>query len=59
MVEENFHNINYCPLSLSVYQNKNNEIFISYKKYKSLKNGDKIADKINDVLKSLIIKSLD
>lgn len=59
MVEENFHNINYCPLGLSVYQNKNNEIFISYKKYKSLKNGDKIADKINEVLKSLIIKSLD
>lgn len=59
MVEENFHNINYCPLGLSVYQNKNNEIFISYKKYKSLKNGDKIASKINEVLKSLIIQSLD
>jgi hypothetical protein len=59
MVEENFHNINYCPLGLSVYQNKNNEIFISYKNYKAFKNGDKIADKINDVLKSLIIKSLD
>ena len=59
MVEENFHNINYCPLGLSVYQNKNNEIFISYKKYKAFKNGDKIADKINDVLKSLIIQSLD
>lgn len=59
MVEENFHNINYCPLGLSVYQNKNNEIFISYKKYKALKNGDKIAAKINGVLKSLIIQSLD
>ena len=59
MVEENFHNINYCPLGLSVYQNKNNEIFISYKKYKAFKNGDKIAHKINEVLKSLIIQSLD
>ena len=59
MVEENFNNINYCPLGISVYQNKNNEIFISYKKYKALKNGDKIALKINEILKSLIIKSLD
>lgn len=59
MVEENFHNINYCPLGLSVYQNKNNEIFISYKKFKAFKNGDKIAGKINEVLKNLIIKSLD
>lgn len=59
MVEENFNNINYCPLGLSVYQNKNNEIFISYKKYKAFKNGDKIAFKINEVLKNLIIQSLD
>lgn len=59
MVEENFNNINYCPLGLSVYQNSKNENFISYKKYKTFKNGDKIADKINEVLKSLIIKSLD
>ena len=59
MVEENFNNINYCPLGISVYQNKNNEIFISYKKYKAFKNGDKIALKINEILKSLIIKSLD
>lgn len=59
MVEENINNINYCPLGLSVYQNSKNEIFISYKKYKTFKSGDKIADKINEVLKSLIIKSLD
>ena len=39
--------------------NKNNEIFISYKKYKTIKNGDKIALKINEVLKDLIFKSLD
>lgn len=55
MVEENINNINYCPLGLSVYENKNNEIFISYKKYKTFKNEDKIALKINEVLKSLII----
>ena len=59
MVEENFYNINYCPLGISVYENKNNENFISYKKYKVFKNGDKIADKINESLKNLIIKSLD
>ena len=59
MVEENFNNINYCPLGISVYQNSKNENFISYKKYKALKNGDKIADKINESLKNLIIKSLD
>ncbi len=59
MVEENTNNINYCPLGISVYQNKNNEIFISYKKYKAFRNGDKIADKINEVLKDLIFKSLD
>ena len=59
MVEENINNINYCPLGISVYQNKNNEIFISYKKYKTLKNGDKIASKINEVLKNLIFKSLE
>ena len=59
MVEENFNNINYCPLGISVYENENNENFISYKKYKAFKNGDKIADKINESLKNLIIKSLD
>lgn len=59
MVEENPNNINYCPLGLSVYQNSKNENFISYKKYKAFKSGDKIADKINELLKSLIIKSLD
>ncbi len=59
MLEENYNNINYCPLGLSVYQNNKNENFISYKKYKAFKNGDKIADKINESLKNLIIKSLD
>ena len=57
MVEENFHNINYCPLAISVY--KKDEInYISYKFYKPFKADDKIADKINMTLKDLIIKSL-
>lgn len=59
MVEENFNNINYCPLGLSVYQNSDNSIYLSAKKYKTFKDGDKIADKINEVLKGLILKSLD
>ena len=59
MVEENINNINYCPLGLSVYQNSKNENFISYKKYKAFKSGDKIAEKINEVLKNLILKSLE
>lgn len=59
MVEENFNNINYCPLGLSIYQNKNNETFISFKKYKAFKDEDKMANKINDKLKDLIFKSLE
>ena len=59
MVEENPNNINYCPLGISVYKNSDNSIYLSAKKYKPFKDGDKIAEKINEVLKSLIIKSLD
>lgn len=59
MLEENFNNINYCPLGLSIYQKDKDVVYISFKKYKALKNGDKIADKINESLKDLIIKSLD
>ncbi len=59
MLEENYHNINYCPLGLSIYQKEKNVVYISFKKYKALKNGDKIADKINESLKNLIIKSLE
>lgn len=59
MVEENINNINYCPLGISVYQNSDNSIYLSAKKYKTFKSGNKIADKINEVLKNLILKSLD
>ena len=59
MVEENINNINYCPLGISVYQNSDNSIYLSAKKYITFKSGNKIADKINEVLKNLILKSLD
>ena len=59
MVEENFHNINYCPLSISIY--KKNDIFsyISYKFYKPFKKDEQIANEINETLKNLIIKSVE
>jgi uncharacterized protein (DUF302 family) len=59
MLEENFNNINYCPLGISVYKNSDNSIYLSAKKYKTFKDGDKIADMINETLKNLIIKSLE
>lgn len=58
MVEENFNNINYCPLAISIYE-KDNENFISYKFYKPFKKNDQIANKINETLKNLIIKSVE
>ena len=59
MVEENFNNINYCPLGISIYKNSDNSIYVSYKKYKAFKDGDKIANTINETLKNLILKSLE
>ena len=59
MVKENFHNINYCPLGISIYQEQKGTSYISYKKYKVLKQNDKIATKINEILKEMILNSLD
>ena len=59
MVEENINNINYCPLGISIYKNSDNSIYVSYKKYKAFKDGDKIANTINETLKNLILKSLE
>ena len=59
MLEENYHNINFCPLSLSIYQKENSVVYISFKKYKALKNEDKSAEKINESLKDLIVRSLE
>ena len=59
MVEENFNNINYCPLGISIYKNSDNSIHVSYKKYKAFKDGDKIANTINETLKNLILKSIE
>ena len=58
MIEENYNNINYCPLAISIYK-KNNENYISYKFYKPFKKDDGIANKINETLKNLIIKSVE
>ena len=58
MVEENFHNINYCPLSISIYK-KNDISYVSYKFYKPFKKDEQIANKINETLKNLIIKSVE
>ncbi|MBU0924710.1 hypothetical protein KKG81_07480 [bacterium] len=58
MLEENFNNINYCPLAISIYK-KNNQNYISYKFYKPFKKDEQIANKINETLKNLIIKSVE
>lgn len=59
MIEENFNNINYCPLGLSFYENLDGSFYISFKKYKTFKEEEKIANKINEVLKGFIFRSLD
>lgn len=57
MIEENFNNINYCPLSLSFYEDLNSSFHISFKKYKPFKEEEKIANKINEVLQNIILNS--
>jgi len=58
MVQENIHNITYCPLAISIYE-KDETIYISYRKYFALKKEDIIAKKINANLKNLIKASLE
>jgi uncharacterized protein (DUF302 family) len=58
MHEENIENITYCPLNISVYEYKEFK-YISYKKYRSFKKNDNIAEQINERLENLIIESLD
>ena len=57
MLEENISNITYCPLAISTYE-KDETVFISFRKYKSFNKEDKIANKINEQLKKLILDSL-
>ena len=57
MLEENISNITYCPLAISTYE-KDETIFISFRKYKSFNENDTIANKINEQLKKLILDSL-
>ena len=57
MLEENISNITYCPLAISIYE-KNLNIFISFRKYKSFSTKDTIANEINKQLKKVILNSL-
>lgn len=58
MHEENIENVTFCPLVISVYE-YNKESYISYRKYHKYKDNDVISDKINELLKETILKSLD
>ena len=58
MHEENIENVTFCPLVISVYE-YNKESYISYRKYHKYKDDDVISDKINELLKETILKSLD
>ena len=58
MIEENIENISYCPMIISVYED-DKYVYISHKKYKSFNKDEKIAGKINETLKNLILKSLE
>lgn len=58
MIEENIDNISYCPLSISTYEKKDT-IYIMYKKYPFFEQNNKIAKKINNNLKKLILDSLE
>ena len=57
MIEENIENISYCPMIISVYED-DKYVYISHKKYKSFNKDEKIAGKINETLKNLILKRL-
>lgn len=58
MHEENIHNMTFCPMIISVYEDENYR-YASFKKYHPLEKDDFIALKINQNLKKLILKSLD
>lgn len=58
MFSENIDNITYCPMAISVYEKKGLN-YISFRKYKSYKNSNKIAKEINATLKDIIHESLD
>lgn len=58
MHQENIHNMSFCPMVISVYED-NNSNYISFRKYHPLNENDKIALTINKRLKTLILNSLD
>lgn len=58
MHEENAHNMTFCPMVISVYEDEFSK-YISFRKYHPLQKGDTIANKINSNLKKVILDSLD
>ncbi len=58
MHQENIHNMSFCPMVISVYEDDNSN-YISFRKYHPLNENDKIAFTINKRLKTLILNSLD
>ncbi len=58
MHEENIENITFCPMVISIYEDKISK-YISFRKYHPLKKGDIIANKINNNLKKIILDSID
>lgn len=57
MHEENVHNMTFCPMVISVYEDKFSN-YISFRKYHPLKEGDMMYKKINSKLKKVILNSL-
>lgn len=57
MHEENIENMTFCPMVISVYEDEKN-VYASFRKYHPNKKDDSIAFKINQRLKTLILKSL-
>jgi len=58
MHQENIHNMIFCPMVISIYEDETSN-YISFRKYHPLNNNDKIALTINKRLKTLILNSLD
>jgi len=58
MHEENIENITYCPMVISVYEYENTA-YISYRKYHKYNSSNFINQKINKLLKDVVLKSMD
>lgn len=58
MHEDNMDNMTFCPMVISIYEDEKYS-YVGFRKYHPLKEGDKVANEINERLKSLILKSVD